>query len=153
MRAIDSPAEGWCVCVLRQAFLHHVWMQAMGDDARAVKMPRVDAGAASSSGTAAAASAGTPRETAGAGASTAAAAAAGGGGDAMQADAAGDVDGGAAAADEGASSSSSDDEMAAEVLRTVAGKGKEDPLAAYDINVEEDGEAIQTYLSMLESSS
>lgn len=69
----------------------------------------------------------------------------------MQADAAGDVDGGAGAVDEGASSSSSDDEMAAEVLRTVT--GKEDPLAAYDINVEEDGEAIQTYLSMLESSS
>jgi hypothetical protein len=78
----------------------------------------------------------------------------------MQTDADVDVDDGAGAAAaaaagarEAASSSSSDDEMAAEVLRTVAGKGKDDPLAAYDINVEEDGEAIQTYLSMLESSS
>lgn len=135
-------------------------LEAMGDDARAVKVPRVDAGAAGSSGVAAAAAgaAGADPSTAGA----AAAAAAGAGDDAMQADAAGDVDDGAgaaaataaAAADGGAApSSSSDDEMAAEVLRTVAGKGKDDPLAAYDINVEEDGEAIQTYLSMLESSS
>jgi hypothetical protein len=43
--------------------------------------------------------------------------------------------------------SSEDDELTAEVIRTV--KGKDDPLAAYDIDVEEDGEAIQLYLSML----
>jgi hypothetical protein len=40
--------------------------------------------------------------------------------------------------------------MTAEVIRTV--RSRDDPLAAYDIDVEEDGEAIQMYLSMLDSS-
>jgi hypothetical protein len=35
------------------------------------------------------------------------------------------------------------------VIKTVTGGGKDDPLAAYDIDVEEDGEAIQLYLSLL----
>lgn len=109
----------------------------MGEDVRAAKVPRVDptdtaAGGASSSA-AATADAGAAAEAAGAA-------------DAMQVDAA------AAAGWPGAGdgSSSSDDGLAEEVIRTVR-KGKDDPLAAYDIDVTEDGEAIHTYLSMLDS--
>jgi hypothetical protein len=87
----------------------------------------------------------------------AAAAAAGGGvddgeddgveGDGEDDGADGDGDGGDAAM---GGESSGDDELEAEVIRTVK-QGKDDPLAAYDIDVEEDGEAIQLYLSMLGS--
>lgn len=41
--------------------------------------------------------------------------------------------------------------MEAELVHTVAARDKEDPLSAYDIDVSEDGEAIQLYLSMLQS--
>lgn len=81
-----------------------------------------------------------------------AAAAAAAGGDDMQVDDAGAA-GGAAGGEGGGgedSASEEDDELTAEVIRTV--RSKEDPLAAYDIDVEEDGEAIQLYLSMLATS-
>jgi hypothetical protein len=129
-----------------------VLLQAMGEEARAVKVARVDNEATTS--TTAAGNTGD----AGAGPSSAAAA-----GDDMQVDgdagtaaavAAAAVAGGEAEAWEGGgvaeADSSEDDDMTAEVIRTV--RSKDDPLAAYDIDVEEDGEAIQMYLSMLESS-
>lgn len=48
-------------------------------------------------------------------------------------------------------SDSDDNEMEAELIETVKARDKDDPLAAYDLDVAEDGEAIQMYLSLLES--
>jgi hypothetical protein len=133
----------------------------MGDDARAEKLPRLeqdtadspiaeaDTAEAAAAGTSVTAGADEPMQVDGAGTSAvdaAAAAAAGASGDVEGAPEGGD--GGEGLAD--GSGSSEDDDLAAEVIRTVK-KGKDDPLAAYDIDVQEDGEAIHMYLSMLES--
>jgi hypothetical protein len=133
----------------------------MGDDARAEKLPRLEqdtAGSPSAEADTAKAAAGTSVsagadesmqvDAAGTSAADAAAAAAAAG-------ASGDVERGPEGGDGGegladGSGSSEDDDLAAEVIRTVK-KGKDDPLAAYDIDVQEDGEAIHMYLSMLES--
>jgi hypothetical protein len=138
-------------------------LQAMGEDARAEKLPRLEqdtAGSPSAEADAAPAAAGTSgtagadesMQVDGAGTSAADAAAAAA---AAAAGASGDVEGSPEGGDGGegladGSGSSEDDDLAAEVIRTVK-KGKDDPLAAYDIDVQEDGEAIHMYLSMLES--
>lgn len=137
-------------------------LQAMGDDARAEKRSRTEEAPETSSAAAGGAAA-TSSEAAGgtpdavtASSSRAAPSGAGGGagveaaatGDAMQVDGAAGGDD-----DENDAGSSGEDELEAELVRTVAGTGRDDPLAAYDIDVQEDGEAIQMYLSLLASSS
>lgn len=52
---------------------------------------------------------------------------------------------------ESSPSDSEDAEMEAELIHTVTGRDKDDPLSAYDIDVAEDGEAIQMYMSLLAS--
>ena len=154
---VQGPMQVWFTCcrVL-------LTLQAMGDDARAEKLPRLEqdtSGSPNAAADAAAAAAGTSvtagadesMQVDGAGTSAADAAAAA----AAAAGASGDVQGGPEGGGRGegladGSGSSEDDDLAAEVIRTVK-KGKDDPLAAYDIDVQEDGEAIHMYLSMLES--
>lgn len=46
---------------------------------------------------------------------------------------------------------SDDQEMVDELVQTVTGEKQDDMLSAYDVDVSEDGEAIQMYLSLLES--
>lgn len=63
--------------------------------------------------------------------------------------------------DQQAGRSSDDDEAAEDVdrdmedelINAVRAKGKDDPLAAYDMDVSEDGQAIQLYMSLLASAS